>query len=543
MKIALLQINGIIGDFGYNCSRILKAADEAAAAGCQLAVFSEMVISGYPPQDLLERASFVAAQEEALADLADRLPSIDVIVGAVRRKGDRLYNCALVLRGGRVVHCAAKKLLPAGDIFDQCRWFTPGETTSLYEVEGHCFGVTISDDLWADENGDNSSRHPLADLIACAADNGKQLDGIINISAVPFVAGRDLQWAAASGGCDHNLTLFYCNQVGGHDSLIFDGGSAVISADGRIKGRAQRFGEDCLIYDTVTGSGDKNEQRRRTPPAAMWDALVLGLRDYVTKSGFSAVILGLSGGIDSAVTAAVAVDALGAEQVMAVGMPTPWSSQGSVDDALRLAENLGIRFELIPITRLLATFTEELAPLFAGYDEDVTEQNLQARIRGNLLMALSNKFGSLLLTTGNKSELAVGYCTLYGDMCGGLAVISDLLKGDVYDLARYANRKKEVIPESILTKAPSAELKPGQTDQDDLPAYDTLDAIVALYIEQALGRDDIIAAGFAPEVVDDVLGRIHINEYKRKQAALGLSVRPRAFGSGRRCPSVHNFRG
>jgi NAD+ synthetase len=547
LKVALIQINCIVGDFAGNCEKIRLGAEQAAAAGCRLAVFPEMSVSGYPPQDLLERESFLKAQDAALDQLALQLPDIDVMVGCIyTRYGEtrRLYNCAAVYRKGVVVHRSTKKLLPTYDVFDEARWFTADTLTSLYEVDGLTFGVTVCEDIWAEEMH-GYDINPVDDILACASAQGRHLSGIINISASPFTRGKYIQRLAILDRFrfNHNLPFFYCNQVGGQDSLIFDGRSVVMTASGEIAARAKGFVEDMVVYDTETGEGELHETVERTQTSAMWDALVLGVKDYAGKNGFTSAVLGLSGGIDSALTAVLAVEAFGAENVLTVAMPSPYSSQGSMDDARELARNLGVGFEVQPIGDLFAAFNTQLAGLFAGREEDVTEQNLQARIRGNLLMAISNKFGHLLLTTGNKSEIAVGYCTLYGDMCGGLAVISDLLKGDVYELSRYANRGREVIPQSIITKAPSAELKPGQKDQDELPDYDLLDQIIVMTIEEAKGLEEIVAAGFERGMVEDILRRIRINEYKRKQAALGLKVRPRAFGIGRRYPNVQNFRG
>ncbi|MBM9520633.1 NAD+ synthase [Desulforhopalus vacuolatus] len=547
MKVALIQINCIVGDFAGNCEKIRLGAEQAAAAGCRLAVFPEMSVSGYPPQDLLERESFLKAQDAALDQLALQLPNIDVMLGCIYTKyGEprRLYNCAAVYRRGVVVHRSTKKLLPTYDVFDEARWFTTDTQTSLYEVDGLSFGVTVCEDIWAEEMP-GYDVNPVNDILACASEEGCHLSGIINISASPFTRGKYIQRLAILDRFRfvHNLPFFYCNQVGGQDSLIFDGRSVVMTANGEIAARAKGFAEDMVVYNTETGEGELHETVERTQTSAMWDALVLGVKDYAGKNGFTSAVLGLSGGIDSALTAVLAVEAFGAENVLTVAMPSPYSSQGSMDDARALAQNLGVHFEVQPIGDLFAAFNTQLAGLFAGREEDVTEQNLQARIRGNLLMAISNKFGHLLLTTGNKSEIAVGYCTLYGDMCGGLGVISDLLKGDVYELSRYANRGGEVIPQSIIEKAPSAELKPGQKDQDELPEYDQLDQIIVMTIEEAKGIEEIVAAGFERVMVEDVLRRIRINEYKRKQAALGLKVRPRAFGIGRRYPNVQNFRG
>lgn len=548
MKIALVQLNPVIGAYDENCDRIVASSQQAADAGCQLVIFPELALSGYPPQDLLERPAFLDAQDSALRRLLPRLPAIDVLFGCFQRNdsgcGKPLFNSAVVVRAGEIVHSSQKKLLPTYDVFDEHRYFEPGKSTSLYRVAGHIFGVTICEDIWADEKMLGYTVDPVADLIAQAKDAGEELTGIINISASPFQQHKDMQRRRLLAGLcrETGLFVYYCNQVGGQDSLIFDGKSFVMDAGGNVVAQAAGFAEDMVIFDSAAscqaiapGSEDST--------AAVHDALVLGLHDYVVKSGFSQVVLGLSGGIDSALTAALAVEALGADKVLGVALPSPYSSEESVEDARQLAKNLGCRFEILPITTLFHAFTSDLADLFAGLQEDVTEQNLQARIRGNLLMALSNKFGSMLLTTGNKSELAVGYCTLYGDMCGGLAVIADLPKGLVYDVARYINRHGERIPERTCTKAPSAELRFDQKDQDELPPYDTLDRILELYLEEGCGLEEIVGQGFVREMVEDVLRRVWLNEYKRNQAPLGLKVTSKAFGGGRRYPIVQKFRG
>ncbi len=497
---------------------------------------------------MLERPSFLKAQDDAIAEMLGSFPDIDVLFGCFESrnaaKGKRLFNSAVVARKGKIVYRARKRLLPTYDVFDETRYFEPGEESDLYTINGCNFGVTVCEDVWGEQVHDYSI-DPVATIIGKAKAENCSLDGIINISASPYQKEKgDLRQEIFSDLARKNSTsLFYCNQVGGQDSLIFDGRSFVFDSTGKIAAYAKGFEEDFVIVDTGTWTGDIHETGFRSVENAVYSALVLGVRDYVKKCGFKSVVLGLSGGIDSALTAVVAADALGHENVLGVALPSPYSSEASLIDARQLAENIGCAFEVIPIGGLLGNFNEVLYPFFDGLAEDLTEQNLQARIRGNLLMALSNKFGHLLLTTGNKSEMAVGYCTLYGDMSGGLAVISDVPKQLVYALSRYVNSEREIIPERIITKAPSAELKPEQTDQDDLPPYELLDEVLELHLELGLGFHEIVAKGYDETVVEDILRRVRVNEYKRKQAPIGLKVTSKAFGFGRRYPNVQNFRG
>ena len=548
MKIGLVQINPVIGDFSYNCQRILKWAVHAKEQGCELIIFPELAISGYPPQDLLERQSFIEDHNSALDELLFQLPDVDVMLGCFEKThleyGKQLYNSAIVIRKGEVVFRARKQLLPTYDVFDETRYFEPGETSDIYSVGDMNFGVTVCEDVWSETVLDYNVQ-PVAAIAQKAKDTNVTLDGIINISASPFQRHKEgVRKNIFKSFCEkYQIPFLYCNQVGAQDSLIFDGRSFVIDSSGELCAQAAGFKEDCLVVDTTNWKGGMKGASTLSEEEAVYDALVLGVRDYVTKCHFSTTVLGLSGGIDSALTAVIAADALGPENVLAVALPSPYSSKESLEDAEQLAKNLGCRFEIIPIAELFSTFSKNLAPLFEGRDEDVTEQNLQARIRGNLLMALSNKFGNLLLTTGNKSEMAVGYCTLYGDMNGGLAVISDVPKQLVYQLSEYRNRNGEVIPKRIITKPPSAELKPDQTDQDDLPPYDMLDEIVELHLENGKGARQIIERGYPKDIVEDLLRRIRINEYKRKQAPMGLKVTSKAFGIGRRYPNVQNYQG
>jgi len=543
MNIALVQINPIIGDFAYNSQKIIKACLDAKEAGCGLVVFPELVLSGYPPHDLLERNVFLTAHDEALMALCRELPEIDVVLGCLEARpaensGKKVYNSAFVIHQGKIVQKIRKQLLPTYDVFDEKRWFEPGENSEIFEWKGIRFGITICEDIWHSEIGEYQ-KDPVADFFTDKC----QVDCLLNISASPFQRDKEtVRHRLFQTICTtYSVPLLYVNQVGGQDSLLFDGRSLVMDAQGNISAKAKGFEEDILLVDTRNWSGTIHGSVTEDEVAAVHDALVMGVHDYVRKCGFHSVVLGLSGGIDSALTAALAVEALGAENVMGVALPSPYSSDDSMEDARALAENMGFRFEVLEINDLFAGFKKTLQGLFTGTEEDITEQNLQARIRGNLLMALSNKFGHLLLSTGNKSEMAVGYCTLYGDMNGGLAVISDVPKQLVYELSRYINREKEIIPERTITKAPTAELKPGQCDQDDLPDYAILDQILELHLEAHLGVDEIAAKGFAKELVTDVLRRVRLNEYKRKQAPMGLKVTSKAFGYGRRYPNVQNF--
>lgn len=547
MKIALVQTNPIIGDFSRNSRKILDACREAQERGCQLIIFPELSLSGYPPYDLLERPAYLAAHDQALLQLCSTLPDIDVLLGCIERRaetgrGKRLYNSGFFIRNSSIVQRIQKQLLPTYDVFDEKRWFEPGTVPGIIECGGLRFGVTVCEDIWHSEIGEYDT-DPVEAFFA----GGNRVDCLINISASPFQRDKTaLRHRLFRTICTrYQVPLLYVNQVGGQDSLLFDGCSMLMDGWGTVKAKARGFAEDMLIVESGDWSGNIHEEERSSL-AAVHDALVMGVRDYVRKCGFHSVVLGLSGGIDSALTAAIAVQALGPENVLGVALPSPYSSADSMEDAKKLAGNLGCSFEVIPISNLFESFKESLRPLFGdspASPSDLTEQNLQARIRGNLLMALSNKFGHLLLSTGNKSEMAVGYCTLYGDMNGGLAVISDVPKQLVYELSRYVNRDKEIIPLRTITKAPTAELKPGQCDQDDLPEYAVLDRILALHLEEYLGVEEIAAYGFDRELVADVLRRVRLNEYKRKQAPMGLKVTSKAFGYGRRFPNVQNFQG
>jgi NAD+ synthase (glutamine-hydrolysing) len=552
MKIALVQTNPIIGDFDRNIDRILSRLAEARGRGCDLAIFPELAASGYPPLDYLERTSFLAGHDKAVARLVREASGIGVICGVISRHtaatGKPLHNSAILFEEGRILFTTQKRLLPSYDVFDETRYFEPGMESRITTYKGLRLGLTICEDIWNDPELFPRQLYtcdPLADL---RATGGPGLDLIINIAASPFHQGKSAFRYKLLAGLTRKFgrPVIYVNQVGGQDSLIFDGQSLALAPDGRVAACGCRFREDLVVVDTDTWQGDLHLSPAAAvgevePTAILHEALVTGIRDYVHKCGFQRGLLGLSGGIDSAVCAALACDALGRENIWGVALPSPFSAPASVEDARQLADNLGIRFDVIPITGIFEAELQALAPLFAGREADVTEQNLQARIRGNLLMALSNKFGHLLLSTGNKSEMAVGYCTLYGDMSGGLAVIADVPKCQVYDLARFINRERQLIPARTIARAPSAELAPDQRDEDDLPPYPVLDRILQAYLEDHLSVPQIIDMGFEATVVRDVVRRIRTNEYKRKQAPLGLKVTAKAFGSGRRYPTAEHF--
>jgi len=545
MKLALAQINTLVGDVGGNAAKLIDWIGRAKAARADVVLFPELALCGYPPKDLLYKPAFIDACAAELKRVAAASVGITAIVGWPERNlksnGRALFNSAAICTAGRIEDIHRKRLLPTYDVFDESRYFEPAAEHEAEVVRdaggrGVVAGVTICEDLW---NEESVIARPLyaVNPIERLAKAGATL--ILNISASPFEADKQSTRARLFGAAAkrHGVTIAYVNQVGGNDDLVFDGGSAVFDADGKLVAQAKAFEEDLLVVDLHELTSARIEPFPGKVEG-IYRALVLGTRDYVTKCGFKSVVLGLSGGIDSALTAAIAVDALGASAVHGVAMPSRFSSEHSLADARALASNLGIDFVTVPIDYMHRAFESGLAPVFAGRPPDVAEENIQARIRGNLLMAMSNKFGWLLLTTGNKSELAVGYCTLYGDMCGGLAVISDVPKTTVYDVAKFVNNRasRAVIPESTLTKPPSAELRPNQTDQDSLPPYEILDAILKRYVEDHESIDQITAAGFDRAVVGDVIRRVDTNEYKRKQMAPGLKVTSRAFGTGRRMP-------
>jgi NAD+ synthase/NAD+ synthase (glutamine-hydrolysing) len=543
MKIALAQFNPTVGDFAGNSAQILKLAEQARQRGADLAVFSELCLCGYLPQDLLERPAFIERNQVELKSLAAKLP-LPAVVGYVGRSkngtGKAIANKAALIDGGRVVFEQAKMLLPTYDVFDESRYFQPADRQSAYSLGSETLGITVCEDAWNDKNFwavRRYERDPVTEIV------GQGSTVLLNISASPYTINkRTLRFEMLrSIAVHHKRPIVYVNQVGGDDSLLFDGASMVVTPDGKIATQASAFEEDLVIFDTVTGKGDMHEQPAEEIAYA-YRALVTGTRDYVSKCGFKKVVIGLSGGIDSAVVACLAVEAVGRENVLGVSMPGPFSSEGSKTDAAALARNLGIEMITIPIGDVYDAYCKALAPAFGNRPRDVAEENVQARIRGNYLMALSNKFGSMVLSTGNKSELAVGYCTLYGDMAGGLAVISDVPKLMVYELARFINRGRELVPQNTIDKPPSAELRPNQKDEDSLPPYDVLDRILKAYIEDLHSPQEIADHyGFDVKLVRDIALRVDRNEYKRKQAAPGLKLTSRAFGFGRPFPIAQRF--
>ncbi len=546
MKIAIAQINPIIGDFKHNFDRIKHFADRAIALQCDLVVFSELVITGYPPRDLLERKDFVNANLDCLKSLISAIRGIGVICGFVDKnpagEGNPLYNAAVLFEDGKIIHKVFKRLLPTYDIFDEQRYFEPGQESLPCSYKGQRIGLTICEDAWNDEDIFHRRIYaidPVAQIVQAGADL------VINISASPYYLGHDefRQNMFAFMARKYQLPFLFANQVGGNDSILFDGSSSAFDKNGKVIARASDFAEDVVVFDSTTLHANQNNihKNSKSDMESVLKALVMGTHDYVSKCGFSKVVIGLSGGIDSALTACIAVMALGHENVSVVFMPSRYTSKENFEDTEKLAANLGVVLTQIPIESMFKEFLSFLSPAFKDSEPDITEQNIQARIRGIILMALSNKHGALVLSTGNKSELAVGYCTLYGDMTGGLAVISDIPKTMVYDLARFVNREKELIPSRIITKAPSAELKPDQLDQDDLPPYEILDAILKGYIEEIKGGDELVQMGFDKRVVEDVISRVDRNEYKRHQAAPGLKVTSKAFGYGRRYPLAQRY--
>jgi NAD+ synthase (glutamine-hydrolysing) len=543
MKIALAQFNPTVGDFAGNSTRILSLATQAQQRGAHLAVFTELCLCGYFPQDLLERPAFIDRNLKELKELGKKLPLPSIVgyAGRLKRgRGKAIANKAALLCGGRIVFEQSKMLLPTYDVFDESRYFQPAERQTNYAFGNEHLGITICEDAWNDKNFWPNclyDRDPVTELV------GQGTSLIINISASPYtIDKRSLRFdMLRSIAKSHHKPVVYVNQVGGNDSLLFDGASLALTADGKVAAQALAFEEDLVIFDTETGQGDIHPQPKQEIEYA-YRALVVGTRDYVTKCGFRKVLVALSGGIDSALVAAIAVDALGAENVQGVSMPGPFSSPGSKTDAAALAKNLGIDLITLPIGDVFDAYRKALKPAFGDRPVDVTEENIQARIRGNYLMALSNKFGSMLLSTGNKSELAVGYCTLYGDMAGGLAVISDVPKLMVYELARWINRDRELIPRATIEKPPSAELRADQKDEDSLPPYDVLDRILKAYIEDLKSPQEIADKyGFDLRLVQEIALRVDRNEYKRKQAAPGLKITSRAFGFGRPFPIAQRF--
>ncbi|MGP8220855.1 MAG: NAD+ synthase [Limisphaerales bacterium] len=574
MKIGLLQLNSTIGDFIANRQKLMAGYDQACTLGAEFVIAPELFLSGYPPRDLLLRADFIDANLAALAETAKSIGPIPLCVGYVdensERPGRALRNSAAVLQNGKIIWRTHKSLLPTYDVFDEDRYFEPAKCATPFQFNSEGIrsklGITICEDIWNDEDFWPERlyrRDPIKELI------GQGAEIILNISASPWHDGKEktrlamLQRVAR----DERVPLVQVNLVGANDELIFDGHSAALNSRGEVIAFGKGFEEEIFVADLGKNSappapslsppgGERVAESRvrglTFPPREqqIFSALSLGIRDYVHKCGFTSALVGLSGGIDSALVAVLAADALGADKVLGVSMPARYSSKGSLSDAEVLAKNLGIRYEILPIEPVFQSVEKQLAKVFAGTKPNEAEENVQSRLRGVTLMALSNKFGALVLTTGNKSEMAVGYCTLYGDMCGALAVIADVFKTDVYKIARWVNsdhasragREKITIPEASLTKPPSAELRPNQKDQDSLPDYEILDAILQAYVVENSGREEIIKRGFPAQVVNDVINKINFSEYKRRQAAPGLRVSPRAFGMGRRIPIAQRFR-
>lgn len=545
MKLVMAQLNPTVGDFDGNVLKIGDAVAGVASERPDLVVFPEMFLPGYPPQDLLERDWFIDRAEAALSsvlELSAKHPDVGILVGTVTKSrnlaGKGLRNSAVLIRNGSAVSVTHKALLPNYDVFDEKRYFDRSDGGSVVTFLGGRLGISICEDAWSDPQ---LWTRPVYDLdpVADQARDGATL--LINISASPFSVGKDaVRYGLFAGHARrHELPFVFVNQVGGNDELIFDGRSMCVAPDGKLLAYLPAFTEEVRVVDTDASGGSDFSPDETV--ASVHDGLILGLRDYVSKCGFEKAAVGLSGGIDSAVVLALAVEALGPANVTGVTMPSPFSSTGSVDHSVALARNFGVRIETVDISRTYDSYLGMLGDLFDCHEVDVTLENVQARIRGNVLMALSNREGSLVLSTGNKSELAVGYCTLYGDMSGGLAVISDVPKTMVYDLARHINRERELIPRAIIDKPPSAELRPGQLDQDSLPPYDVLDGILALYVDDGRSVESIVAEGYDGETVRWVARAVNGNEYKRRQAAPGLKVTSKAFGSGRRMPMAARY--
>jgi NAD+ synthase (glutamine-hydrolysing) len=548
MKIGLAQMNPTVGDLRGNFELIVGAYERLAAAGAELVLTPELALTGYPPQDLVFKSRFVPENLQLLEKLHSHMASAALLVGFVDQndgRGKPFRNAAALLERGKPIRKTYKSLLPTYDVFDEDRYFQPADRVEPFEFNWKKIGVTICEDIWTDDY----LPRPLYDVEPVRSLVGQGAEIIVNLSASPFRLGAPacrFEMLAAQARA-YQRPICYCNAVGGDDQLIFDGNSIAVNASGNLIAQLAAFRKDEKIVDTR--SNDAIEFRKHTTPDELFAALSLGVCDYFRKCNFHSAIVGLSGGIDSAVTAVIAVDALGAQNVTGVSMPSPYSSRGSIDDARALARNLGIKFLEIPITEAFKVFKAQFKEVFKGLPENETEENMQPRLRAMILMALSNKFGHLVLTTGNKSELAVGYCTLYGDMAGGLAVISDVPKTMIYELARWINSdysarsgtKREIIPKFTIEKAPSAELKPNQKDQDTLPRYEILDQILQLYVEENLSARDIISRGFDEKTVRWVQRRVDLNEYKREQAPPGLKVTSRAFGIGRRMPIAQRY--
>ena len=540
MKIGFAQLNPTVGDLSGNFELIVAAYERLVAAGAELVLTPELAISGYPPKDLVFKSRFVPENLKVLDQLHARVGEVPLLVGFVDRnegRGKPFHNAAAVLERGKPIRKAHKSLLPTYDVFDEDRYFERASRVEPFDLCGKKIGITICEDIWTE----HYLPRPLYDVepVKALIEQGAEI--IVNLSASPFSLHKPAirhEMVGALARAYHR-PIFYCNSVGGNDQLIFDGNSIAVNSSGKLLAQLAAFREEEVVVDTDAKSVIEFHEGKT--PEVVFSALSLGVRDYFRKCGFRSAVLGLSGGVDSAVAAVIAADALGPENVIGVSMPSPYSSRGSIDDALALSSNLGIKCLQIPITKAFEAFKAEFAEIFKGLPENEAEENMQPRLRAMTLMALSNKFGHLLLTTGNKSELSVGYCTIYGDMAGGLGVISDVPKTMVYEVARWINREREIIPRATIEKPPSAELKPNQTDQDTLPPYDILDEILRLYVEENLSARDIIAHGFDEKTVRWVQRRVDLNEYKREQAAPGLKVTSRAFGLGRRMPIAQKY--
>jgi NAD+ synthetase len=545
MRIGLLQLNATVGAYEENRAKLEEAYARAVAQGAELVVAPELFLCGYPPRDLLLREDFVQRGLDCLEALAKKIGPVPLITGYVERSTHRpgrpLSNAAAVIQQGKVTHRVRKSLLPTYDVFDEDRYFEPAAQVAPVEIAGRKIAITICEDIWNDADfwpEQRYRRDPVRELVAAGAEL------VVNISASPWERGKEARRLAMlqRAARDEKVPLVQVNQVGGNDELIFDGHSAALNARGELIALGAAFAEDVLVADVTAAAAARPLALPADAEEQLFRALVLGVRDYVQKCRFQSVVLGLSGGIDSALVAVIAKEALGADRVWGVSMPSRYSSPGSRDDAAALAKNLGIRYSTIPIVSPVLEVEKSLEELFTGRIPDLTEENLQSRLRGLLLMAISNKFGPLVLTTGNKSELAVGYCTLYGDMCCALAVIADVLKTEIVALARWVNREKEIIPRATIEKPPSAELRPDQKDEDSLPPYAVLDQILRAYVVDEAAPDALLTAGIPEATVRDVLNKIVSSEYKRRQAAPGLRVSARAFGMGRRVPIAQRFR-
>jgi len=543
MKIAIAQLNFHIGNFEGNVQKLLEAVATAKEKGADLVCFSELSTCGYPPRDFLEFDDFIDQAEDAVQRLAEAATGIAIAVGSPSRnpvvEGKDLFNSAFFLAEGKIQQVQHKTLLPTYDVFDEYRYFEPGTDHQIVEYKGKRIALTVCEDIWNIGN-----ENPLYKVCPMDEMMPQQPDFIINLSASPFSyqSAENRIHVVQANIERYGIPMFYINHAGAQTELIFDGGSIVMSPDGKLFDELPYFEEAVKIYDLdAVKKGGEHKPQKKDKIALIHDAIVLGVKDYFGKLGFTKAILGLSGGIDSAVTAALAAKALGPENVRVVLMPSQFSSGHSVQDAQDLAENFGCPYDVIPVQRVYESYMSELSPLFGDLPFNVTEENLQARIRGMYLMALSNKFGNILLNTSNKSEMAVGYGTLYGDMCGGLSVIGDVYKTDVFELARYINKDKEMIPVNSITKPPSAELRPNQKDSDSLPDYDILDEILLQYIEKQQGPKEIIEMGFDEKLVRRILRLVNINEFKRHQTAPVIRVSPKAFGMGRRMPIVGRY--